>query len=154
MIFKMIAFVWYVSKVMLFENGDDVGGPLVSETEFIYDDVLHEQHPVNLFDRIRRAIFNPYHVHDGLWEVDQRRIQVWSCPTCLSFWVSFLVSIPFFFSKKFSIGHLLNTISLHFALSGFSTLLHQVSDYFEVQNGKLLSVWAQEGDIGGEEELE
>jgi hypothetical protein len=85
----------YLVRILLFGSN----GPFEDVQKFVVDNGTHEG-SVHLFDRIRR-LFGAYQIEDTgegtfVWRTTPR-VGVFRCPKCLSFWVSFLVSVPFIF---------------------------------------------------------
>lgn len=84
----------YIVRVLLF---DGTTGPFESSSKIVVDNGTHEG-LVDLWDRVR-AVFGVYRIEDGgngltYWHTTSRT-DLWRCPKCLSFWCSFLTSVPF-----------------------------------------------------------
>jgi len=99
---------FYVTRVLLYADVDSHAGPFPQMNQTVVhvqpgtddDDFTFYQHrqPVTLFDYFRR-IFGLYDIVQAeddpaakLWYIRQTRLEVWTCPTCLSFWVSIPLS--------------------------------------------------------------
>ena len=113
----------YLTRILIFKQHPRGSGPFQSKTQFVYDSVSKMSQPVTLFDYIRRYTpFNPYKVGEEMWIINPDRILVWSCPICLSFWVTFLVSVLI---GLLELGHLnlLELVLFHFSICGAVSLL-------------------------------
>lgn len=80
----------YSTKVLLFdtEKIESHYGPFLDYSRFI--SFIDHNRPVTLFDWIRRP-FGVYNIQGKQWVVDEklnRKIDRWTCPYCLSFWLS------------------------------------------------------------------
>lgn len=119
--------VFYATQVLLFRERETHQGPFPSETEFVYRKRNGYSQPVNLFDRIRRFTLNPYDVDAdlGLWHVNERAMERWTCPKCLSAWVSlfFVTVILLLIDPPRSFRQLADKCLWIGALSGSTTLL-------------------------------
>lgn len=86
--------VAYLTRVFLFDGST---GPFESNTKVVVEDGTYEGF-VDLWDRVRQ-IFGVYRVEDAGNGIENWhttiRVELWKCPKCLSFWVSFLASVPF-----------------------------------------------------------
>ena len=119
----------YFTKIFLFNL--NASGPF--ESRMFVRDNGEIGHPVNVFDRVRRLV-GAYRIttENGIvfWDVYEPRMAVWRCPTCLSFWVSFVGSVSYAFSQD---G---NPVLFHFALAfcvSFLVFLHlYVSEHLYV----------------------
>jgi hypothetical protein len=110
----------YIVKVMLLEEKEDHEGPWPSAVKKVYFQKAEHIQRVALFDYIRR-IFGAYHVSGDLWTVNEGRAEVWTCPTCLSFWLAMPFSFILFLSEPFwQSGFVL---ILPFALASLSRLI-------------------------------
>lgn len=110
-------FAYYLTKIFLFEHKESHYGPWPSHNKI----VKHIDHygglpaevmvtytqPVTLFDWVRR-FFGLYEIttddpipegnwdiktDQEIWIVRERRIELWTCTTCLSFWSATIVSL-------------------------------------------------------------
>lgn len=132
-------FVYYLVKTLLFEERISHFGPFVdkniivrSTSREVVDGKVnfsfHDQ-PASIFDKIRQSITKCYKVEiasDGksYWFVDEERIEVWTCPKCLSFWMS----APIFFYVLIKDRDLLKAILCAVSAAGISTFLNSVLD--------------------------
>lgn len=97
-IFLGLAGTYLLRSLMLFERADHEG-PLRSSKSKRYvrfERSGHIQH-VALFDWVRR-LFGVYQINAlGEWVVDEDRPQVqrFTCPFCLSWWTTTILSLPF-----------------------------------------------------------
>lgn len=98
----------YVLRALLLEEKISHEGPFRSKTRWVifeqpspYSDgrrlpweaSFHQR--VALFDWIRR-LFGVYSVEGDHWFIRQHWLaELWTCPFCLSFWTSFLFSVPY-----------------------------------------------------------
>lgn len=88
----------YLVRVLLFDGSTQ---PFENKVNYVEDGVGNGAgtYPVGLFDRFRRC-FGAYKVEDAngvkVWKPTVR-MDLWRCPKCLSFWVSFVASAPFTF---------------------------------------------------------
>lgn len=88
----------YLVRILLF---DDSTQPFESEKKVVrnsYGLSGPDTHLVGFFDQVRRG-FGAYRIEEGENEIEYWyttvRIQLWQCPKCLSFWLTFLFSGPF-----------------------------------------------------------
>lgn len=97
--------VFYLTSVLRFSIEDT--GPYPQQRKDVAMGVINEstkdrdlvKRPVGLFDYLRR-LFGVYAISkdvDGyeIWIIHNYRMQVWACPFCLGFWVSFVLSVFF-----------------------------------------------------------
>lgn len=114
--------IFYITKILLFEEKTSHFGPMKSDSKVVYNDSTKHVQPVTLFDYVRQIIpfLNPYHVNNELWEVNESKMERWTCPTCLSFWTAFLFTVPLFFLKKLN---LLDLVLYHFGIVGAVTMI-------------------------------
>lgn len=90
----------YLVRVMLLVEKEDHEGPWPSNDQKVYfADSEHIQR-VALFDRLRR-LFGVYKVTDDIWTVYGPRAEMWTCPVCLSFWLSLPISALLLLSEPF-----------------------------------------------------
>lgn len=107
MIFVALGFaVYYLTSVLIFSM-DDVG-PYPQKNKDVALGIIDEQtkdralvkRPVGFFDYIRR-FFGAYIVSTDkqdkrqVWIVREGRMEVWTCPYCLGFWVAFVLAVFF-----------------------------------------------------------
>lgn len=87
----------YILELFILEKMDSHAGPFQSKkrkvfflSELDYGEFKQAEHyqPVSLFDWFRR-LFGVYHVNGYIWTVNHLRAERFTCPFCLSFWVSF-----------------------------------------------------------------
>lgn len=87
----------YLLELFVLEKMDSHVGPFQSKTRKVLfmsdtDDegFTQSEHfqPVSLFDWFRR-LFGVYYVNGPIWTVNNLRAERFTCPFCLSFWVSF-----------------------------------------------------------------
>jgi hypothetical protein len=122
------AAVYYLTKVLLFEEKTDHYGPFPSTSEWVHRK-NHYAQPVTLFDRVRRWTLNPYDIDvedgEGLWHVDEQRMERWTCPKCLSFWISLAVTIFIlvFIERPRSLKDLAQAAILIFGFAGATSYL-------------------------------
>lgn len=82
--------VAYLTRVLLFDAHGT--GPFPSaESKIVVDE--GPVRAVHLFDRVRRVL-GAYEIVDSLWFVRSKRMEVWECPKCLSFWMAFVGAVP------------------------------------------------------------
>jgi hypothetical protein len=87
----------YILELLILERKDSHVGPFQSKKRKVlflseidnggFTQAEHFQ-PVSLFDWCRR-LFGIYHVKGPIWTVNDLRAERFTCPFCLSFWVSF-----------------------------------------------------------------
>jgi hypothetical protein len=83
----------YLLDVMLLQKRSDHEGPFKSWTKRVYfSDTKHDQ-AVALWDWIRR-LARVYDIEGNIWTVNANRAERFTCPFCLSFWTSFVLSVP------------------------------------------------------------
>ena len=146
------AAVFYLTKVLLFEEKTSHFGPFASTSEWVIRQSTHYQQPVTLFDRIRRwSPFNPYNVQmiegEGLWAVDEKRMERWTCPKCLSFWISLAVTlfIALFLERPRSLKDLAEFLIMTFSLAGVTTVLTGLNpDGVQVRQSSSTSTYTDE----------
>lgn len=97
--------VSYITRALLFEERVSHYGPWPSkdltvkrmrrDENYTY---LYEQ-PVTFFDRIRFWTTRAYDIDHkrNEWFVREDRMEMWTCPKCLAFWVSGAVVVPYLF---------------------------------------------------------
>ncbi len=118
--------VYYVTQILLFEKKDSHHGPFPHATKrvrhaYVIDGnpALYE-YPVTLFDWVRR-LFGLYNVHGEVWLTNHKRLEMWTCPICLSFWVA-IFGAPLF---MFEVGLGLTVIYI-LSAAGLSSFLHSL----------------------------
>lgn len=90
--------VAYCVRVLLFDGSIQ---PFQNLKNYVLDGANDGAgtYPVGLFDHVRR-LFGAYKIEDAngieVWKTTVR-MDLWRCPKCLSFWVSFVASAPFTF---------------------------------------------------------
>jgi hypothetical protein len=105
-ILSTLAFaVAYITRVLLYEDRVSHYGPWPSKNSKVVrmqrpagEEILYTQeHPVTAFDRIRQATTGAYDVDKktNTWYVREDRMEMWTCPKCLTFWVAGAVVIPY-----------------------------------------------------------
>ncbi len=123
------AAVYYLTKVLLFEEKTDHYGPFPSTSEWVQRPYSNYSQPVTLFDRVRRWTLNPYTVQryegEALWVVDETKLERWTCPKCLSFWISLAVTIFIlvFIDRPRSLKDLAQAAILIFGFAGATSYL-------------------------------
>lgn len=108
----LCAAVAYVVRILLL---DGTVGPFQSKTDFVVDGATDgaSADPVDLWDQVRR-LFGVYRVEDTgndirLWHTTVRA-DLWRCPKCLSFWVTFLASAPFIYYYQLPVYYHLSMV--------------------------------------------
>lgn len=137
---------FYLTHVLLLTK-EPFTGFFVSKTSFVYDDEEKSSRPVNFFDYVRYYVWNPYSVNDTkeLWMIPVNKFTFWSCPTCLSFWVASVFTLPKLIimlldpTQAMYIDYF-DFVILHIASAGLSVILHQFLD----KNGEEHGVRLQE----------
>lgn len=116
--------VAYITHVLLYTN--TYSGPIVKKDKFVYNSKTSKSRPVNFFDIVRLILFSPYKIEQDweLWIEDENRLELWSCPVCLSFWISSFVSIPYFFMNGASLQSFFIAATLHFSTALISMLIN------------------------------
>jgi len=81
---------------------------------------------VAMFDWIRR-LFGVYEIVGNEWKVrDHWLTELWTCPFCLSFWVSFLFSVPFsIIGFGLTVDALLYWPVAHFSIAVVSQMIYK-----------------------------
>lgn len=129
---KALLAVFYTTQVLLFKERTSHFGPFPSKTQFVFRQRSHYSQPVTLFDRIRRWTLNPYTMEDEneLWYVNEQKMERWSCPKCLSLWVSLAATlfITIFIDRPKSLSQVFEKLIFLVALAGSTTLLSSVYD--------------------------
>lgn len=140
-------FAYYLTKIFLFEHKESHFGPWPSSWRVVrhiyridlqeYDAFHTYQQPVTLFDWVRR-IFGLYEIikddplddddedDQEIWIVRERRLELWTCPTCLSFWSGAIVSILLLMVQRDLLMWPLNWG----ILAGISAFLSSTEDFF------------------------
>lgn len=132
----------YVLHALLLQEKDSHEGPFpLNKNRFVifkYDRTRDEWHyqRVALFDVIRR-VFGAYDVEKEElsggtavenWIVKEGSAlgQVWTCPFCLSFWISLLFSVPHtLFCFGFTWNAVLFFIPFHLTIAVVSQVIHR-----------------------------
>lgn len=129
--------VAYITYILLYSN--EFTGPIVKRNKFVYNSETFKSRPVNFFDYVRRILHNPYIISgDGeLWVEDENKLEVWSCYVCLSFWVSFLVSIPYIFMNGISFNSFFIAATLHFSCATVSLIINRLLEKDELDGLQL-----------------
>lgn len=84
----------YLLRVLLLDEMDSHEGPFQSARRTVkFPDSGHEQ-SVALWDWLRRP-FGVYEVKGDTWVVRLKRAERFTCPFCLSFWTSLVLSVPY-----------------------------------------------------------
>lgn len=128
MIFLQLSLlVFYLTRMLLFVERDNHFGPFPSAKKFLTRVVDNYHQPVTLFDWVRRLTpFNPYEVTGDLWVVNERKMEVWTCPFCLSFWVAFIATAIYGLTMQ---PNPLLLFTMHFAFASVSAILNYLVDY-------------------------
>lgn len=127
-------FVAYVTRMLTFTEKIDHFGPLPSDKLFIHRARTNYAQPVTLFDWIRRITpFNPYLIQGDLWVIREKRLEVWSCPFCLSFWTAFLGTAILGFTVQSSP---LELVTVHFSIAFISTFLNYLVNYVQLRSSE------------------
>lgn len=129
---KSIIATFYLVRVLIFEEKTSHFGPFPSDKQFVRIAQTGYTQPVTLFDRIRRYTMNPYKVgYNGeIWEVDQQKMERWTCPTCLSAWVALFVVIviALFVQRPRTLKDLFELMLFGAGVAGGSALLNSVAE--------------------------
>jgi hypothetical protein len=124
--------VSYLVRVLLFEERVSHFGPWPSREATVVrirkegDEVSIYKQPVTFFDRIRFWTSRAYEIdqENNEWYVREDRMEMWSCPKCLTFWMSAAVVIPYcLFTGKWKQIPLMVA-----AVSGGAYLIHNLND--------------------------
>jgi hypothetical protein len=122
--------VAYLTKILLYEEKESHFGPFPSKTKIVHDLQSRYTQPVTLFDWIRRLTLNPYNIQGELWVVNEKEMERWTCPTCLSFWIA----IPFTVLNILRTRQIdEQTIITHFAISFVSSFLNYLVNYVQMR---------------------
>lgn len=127
----------YILELFILEKMDSHTGPFQSKkrkvlflSELDDEGLMQAEHyqPVALFDWFRR-LFGVYDVKGYIWTVNNLRAERFTCPFCLSFWVSFPMTILAMsyivtqgFDDAFAIGL---CIVSHFAIAIISQIAYE-----------------------------
>lgn len=112
----------YILECLLLEQKISHEGPWKSRKRHVL--FREDQHiqAVALFDWIRR-LFGIYKVHGYQWEVKTERAEMFTCPTCLSFWVALPFSVLFYaLHPDWKL-----IIPVHFAIAMIAKLVHKAA---------------------------
>ncbi len=87
----------YLTKIFLLQEKDSHEGPFVLKNVGVFfSDTGHFQKAA-LFDVIRRlfGVYETKKVSENhyIWTVKPLRAEAWSCPFCLSFWMSLVIHL-------------------------------------------------------------
>lgn len=104
----------YIVRALLLEEKTSHEGPFLFKNLHILFPATNHIQRAGLFDVIRRLGGAYRRDPDVLnaWVVDENRSQVWTCPFCLSFWLSLVFSVPLIISN----GDLWYAVPAHFAV--------------------------------------
>lgn len=83
----------YLLRVMLLQENDSHEGPFKSKTRTVYFSETKHSQQVALWDWIRRLV-RVYDVEGNIWTVNRESAERFTCPFCLSFWTSWVISLP------------------------------------------------------------
>ena len=124
---QLCLLTFYLTRSLTFIKKVDHFGPFPSSKKFVTILEDHYNQPVTLFDWIRRLTpFNPYLVTGDLWVVNKRKMEVWTCPFCLSFWVAFIATAILGLTVQ---HNLLLLITAHYAIASVSAILNYFVNY-------------------------
>ncbi len=127
-------FAAYLTRMLLFVEKVDHFGPFPSTKLFIHRTRTNYAQQVTLFDWIRRFTpFNPYLIQGDLWVINESRLEVWSCPFCLSFWTSLIATAAYGFTVQ---TNPLELVTVHFSISFISMLLNYMVDYVQLRSSQ------------------
>ena len=131
-------FTAYVVRVLLYEDRVSHYGPWPSRIAKVVrvsrrDPQNPEErfaeftHPVTLFDRVRQLLTRCYEIdpESNQWFIRESRMEMWTCPKCLTFWVVSVLAIPYFLLAGLSIVLLPFYVG---AAYGLSYLIYQKSE--------------------------
>jgi len=153
------AAVAYFTRIFLYEEKESHFGPLenwdvrIRRIERDVDGEIDEDHsyeaPQTLIDRVRFASpMNPYDVDsEGNWKVNEKKIEVWECPKCLTPYIAAAIVVP----VMLLMGKWKQIPLMWAAVTGGSHLLFTLVEYLMSESyGQ--TVYAQEGpgpsDVG------
>lgn len=152
--------VSYLVRVLLFEERVSHFGPWPSKNAIVRrlrkdeDGLIMEyEQPVTFFDRVRQFFTRCYDIDKKTneWYVREDRMEMWTCPKCLSFWVAGAVVIPYLLLT----GRWKDIPLAWVAVSGGSYLLYRMTDFsVEVNNEIYMDgpmIDAMDGDDDHEE---
>jgi hypothetical protein len=132
LLIKVCLAVFYLTKILLYQEKESHYGPFPSTEKSTYREATGHVQPVTLFDWVRRFTLNPYSIHDDTWIIDERKMERWSCPTCLSFWITLPFTAYMLVTGKTK--GLFNLFVTHFAITAVSAILNIVVDYVQVRS--------------------
>lgn len=121
----------YFVRCLLLEEKLSHEGPFKLKSTFIlFPDTGHIQN-ASLFDIIRFVCGAYYKSEDSndfqtIWEPHPDRSERFTCPHCLSFWSSLLLSLPYVLLFGLSP---FEAVVAHFAIATLSTLIYGIVDY-------------------------
>jgi hypothetical protein len=115
----------YLTKIFLLQEKDSHEGPFVLKNIGVFfQDTGHFQKAA-LFDVIRRlfGVYETKKVSENhyIWTVKPLRAEAWSCPFCLSFWMSLVVNILFLSGQVKSIPEFVLSV---FAIAAVSSWIN------------------------------
>lgn len=131
----------YFTRVFLFQEKISHHGPFPSKKRFVRsmirqgDTVIQHQQPVTLFDWVRRLttrcydIAEPDDLGDIYWYTRPARMEMWTCPTCLSFWMSFPFTLLVILCdpSQFNFGYALLSMTI---ITGLSWMINASVDFW------------------------
>lgn len=124
---QLCLLTFYLTRSLLFAEKVDHFGPFPSATKFLTILESHYHQPVTLFDWVRRFTpFNPYQVSGNLWIVNKRKMEVWTCPFCLSFWVALIATAIYGLTVQ---PNILILVTVHYAIASVSAILNYFVNY-------------------------
>lgn len=131
----------YFTRVFLFQEKTSHWGPFPSKKRFVRSmtrsgetSIMHQQ-PVTVFDWVRHLttrcydVTEPDELGDIYWYTRQSRMEMWTCPTCLSFWMAFpftalvMLTMP----EQFNAGYALLGLTI---ICGISWALNMAVDFW------------------------
>lgn len=112
------------------------------------------RYPVTLFDWVRR-VFGLFIVDGDVWHVNSARVEVWTCPVCLSWWVGLFSSIPWIILAGPDHPWRFTTFFiLPWALAGIATFIMAISERVEVRPAQMVHFYPSPEDDGDDGETE
>jgi len=131
MFIKTCLALFYITRVLLYEEKESHFGPFPSKTRQVYNEDTGHIQPVTLFDWVRRLTLNPYQIHEELWMINNPKMDRWTCPTCLSFWIAIPFTILNIIQRR-RIDE--QTVINHFAITAVSAILNYVVNYVQMRS--------------------
>ncbi len=131
--------VFYLTRMLQFVERDNHYGPFPSKTKFVTRPIDNYHQPVTLFDWIRRLTpyWNPYKVQGSVWTINEQKLEVWTCPFCLSFWTSFVATAILGIVVQ---PHFLELFTAHFAFASVSSILNYLVNYVQLRTNQIEEV--------------